>query len=162
MEINKQDFLKKIEREIECYHYYKADMFILSLTLMFAIFLIVLSTIPFFSENTNSNPVLSMFLMIFGLFIFVVMSKSIFVNNKMKKKYGKNPTKEMRMLIHNTCSVEDIQEYYESTSDTFKQDYLDVILEKEIAKSLGLKKDYDKAELLEKVKNIKKLEIENT
>ncbi len=162
MEMNKQDFLKKIDQEIEYYYFYKADIFILSLALMFAIFLIVIATISFFLEKTHSSQILSMFLIMFGVFLSAIFFKSIFVNNKMKKKYGKNPTKEMRVLIHNTCSVEDMQEYYESASYIFKQDYLDVIFEKEITKSLELEKEYDKAELLKKIKNRNKLEIENT
>ncbi len=163
MEMNKKDFLKKIDREIEYYYSHKADIYMMLLMLIFVISLIVLSIISFFFENTNNNnPVLLMILLMLGLFLSVMMSKSIFVNNKMNKKYGKNQEEKIKVLIHDTCSIEDMQEYYESASDTFKKYYLDVLFEKEIANSLGLEKDYDKAELLEKLKNINKLEIENT
>lgn len=161
--MSKRDFLKQANEDAELMEAVDVDQVLLSFISALSIVLLGLSTnvLLNFTEVSIGDSIIGIILMIVSFILDYFIYMVLTTRRKIKKRYGENSKEKIKSAICDNCSIEEIKEYYEIASIHFKEEYLDIILVKEIANSLGLKDGYNQLELLKKVGNENTLKIEN-
>lgn len=164
MDSKKQKFLKEMDKYAEEKSKYELPLSN-SLLFLFMSFVLLMASNDIWREFVKYDfhfGYLYTSLLFFLPSIILMWSsfKSLCVKYKIRKEYRTDSKEKMISLIINNCTTDEILEYYNSSSDIFKMEYLELIFEREILNELNLKDDYNNLDLLKKLK--KNIEIKNT
>lgn len=100
-----------------------------------------------------------------NLIFYIEPAQNFMKRKKIKEKYGnyrrkrKIEREKIILNIRNSFTINEIQSYYKKSSDSFKNEILDVVIIREINKELGVENELTSFELLKKLKNNKTIEV---
>lgn len=170
MYIDKQKLLKKIDKDLELSYVNNVSPFSGLLFLFCALIVFLLGTgIMIDLARTSQGIGVNLFVLFLSTAFFYVIyliGGSWKNHIKLNKKYGKAESDSERieqivLVLKKKCDIEEIKEYYPVASDLFRKKILDKIFFDAIAEKYELKESFNYFELLEKLSNEKKIEIEN-